>query len=157
MAHFLKNAKPPVSEAVIALIDPDMILMSKLSPNVGEAWMGCCDLRFWFAADACVLEIFVFSLRDREGRAGEGGGNRFFGVFKRILFFVGGVGLPPPPPLPTPALNPFNPIPPARAPPPPHSPPLNPLHTPADLSPRNQGTHGECCGMRRKWQKARSG
>lgn len=36
MAHFLKNADPPVSEAVVALIDPDMILMSPLSPNVGE-------------------------------------------------------------------------------------------------------------------------
>lgn len=36
MAHFLKNADPPVSEAVVALIDPDMILMSPLTPNVGE-------------------------------------------------------------------------------------------------------------------------
>lgn len=36
MAHFLKNAHPPVLEAVVALIDPDMILMSPLAPNVGE-------------------------------------------------------------------------------------------------------------------------
>lgn len=36
MAHFLKNADPPVMEAVVALIDPDMILMSPLTPNVGE-------------------------------------------------------------------------------------------------------------------------
>lgn len=36
MAHFLKNADPPVFEAVVALIDPDMILMSPLTPYVGE-------------------------------------------------------------------------------------------------------------------------
>lgn len=36
MAHFLKNADPPVSEAAVALVDPDMILMSPLTPNVGE-------------------------------------------------------------------------------------------------------------------------
>ena len=36
MAHFLKNADPPVSEAVVALVDPDMVLMSPLTPYVGE-------------------------------------------------------------------------------------------------------------------------
>lgn len=36
MTHFLKNADPPVFEAVVALIDPDMVLMSPLTPNVGK-------------------------------------------------------------------------------------------------------------------------
>lgn len=46
MAHFLKNADPPVSEAVVALIDPDMILMSPLSPNVGERYEGRRERRW---------------------------------------------------------------------------------------------------------------
>ncbi|CAN0037703.1 unnamed protein product [Scytosiphon promiscuus] len=37
MAHFLKNADPPVQEAVIALVDPDMIFMSPLTPHVGDS------------------------------------------------------------------------------------------------------------------------
>lgn len=46
MAHFLKHAKPPVEEAVIALLDPDMILVSPLTPYVGEphlakTWSRC--------------------------------------------------------------------------------------------------------------------
>lgn len=40
MAHFLKNADPPVSEAIIALVDPDMVFMSPLTPNVGERGEG---------------------------------------------------------------------------------------------------------------------
>lgn len=44
MAHFLKNANPPVTEAVIALIDPDMVLMSALTPYVGEAGLGVAML-----------------------------------------------------------------------------------------------------------------
>lgn len=36
MAHFLKNADPPVQEAAVALVDPDMIFMSPLTPYVGE-------------------------------------------------------------------------------------------------------------------------
>lgn len=40
LAHFLENADPPVAEAVIVLIDPDMVLMSPLTPYVGEAGGG---------------------------------------------------------------------------------------------------------------------
>lgn len=36
MAHFLKFADPPVNKAVIALVDPDMVFVSKLTPYVGE-------------------------------------------------------------------------------------------------------------------------
>lgn len=36
IAHFLKHADPPVSEAVIALVDPDMVFMTTLTPYVGE-------------------------------------------------------------------------------------------------------------------------
>lgn len=38
IAHFLKNADPPVSEAVIALVDPDMVFMTTLTPYVGETY-----------------------------------------------------------------------------------------------------------------------
>lgn len=37
MAHFLRHADPPVEEAVIALVDPDMVFMSTLRPYVGES------------------------------------------------------------------------------------------------------------------------
>lgn len=50
MAHFLKNAYPPVTEAVIALVDPDMILMSALTPYVGETGLRPLALDPW----ACV-------------------------------------------------------------------------------------------------------
>ncbi|CAM9421906.1 unnamed protein product [Pylaiella littoralis] len=36
IAHFLKNADPPLSEAVLALVDPDMIFMSPLTPRVDD-------------------------------------------------------------------------------------------------------------------------
>lgn len=36
MAHFLRHVDPPISEAVVALLDPDMVLMSALTPYVGE-------------------------------------------------------------------------------------------------------------------------
>ncbi|CAM9158118.1 unnamed protein product [Choristocarpus tenellus] len=36
MAHFLEHATPPIEEAVLALIDPDMVLVRKLTPNVGD-------------------------------------------------------------------------------------------------------------------------
>lgn len=38
IAHFLKHADPPVSEAVIALVDPDMVFMTTLTPYVGETY-----------------------------------------------------------------------------------------------------------------------
>lgn len=42
MAHLLRHADPPISEAVVALLDPDMVLMSALTPYVGESpvWFG---------------------------------------------------------------------------------------------------------------------
>lgn len=36
MAHYLKSADYPVHEAVVALVDPDMIFMSPLTPFVGK-------------------------------------------------------------------------------------------------------------------------
>ncbi|CAN0035832.1 unnamed protein product [Pylaiella littoralis] len=36
IAHFLKNANPPLSEAVLALVDPDTVFISPLTPRVGD-------------------------------------------------------------------------------------------------------------------------
>ncbi|CAB1116688.1 unnamed protein product [Ectocarpus sp. CCAP 1310/34] len=47
MAHYLKSADYPVHEAVVALVDPDMIFMSPLTPFVGDA-----DKMLWHDGDA---------------------------------------------------------------------------------------------------------
>ncbi|CAM9372253.1 unnamed protein product [Discosporangium mesarthrocarpum] len=42
MAHFLRHADPPVQEAVLGLLDPDMVLVGKVTPYVGND-----DLMLW--------------------------------------------------------------------------------------------------------------